>query len=207
MKKGISCLISYIYKKLQEGYVAQKHYSYVNSENINLGVGVKTFITTSIEAATLNSIQIGDNSFIRGRLVTFPGGGIIKVGKECYIGENTEIWSEKSIEIGDRVLIAHNCMLFDSSTHPLDYLERYDQYKRIITTGFPVKEYKTLNKKKIVIKDDAWIGCNSIINKGCTIGKRSIVAAGAVVLKDVPDDVIVAGNPAKIIKYLKITDD
>ena len=54
----------------------------------------------------------------------------------------------------------------------------------------------------IVLKDNVWIGDSAIVGKGVTIGENSIVAAGAVVVKDVPDNVVVGGNPAKIIKEL-----
>ena len=54
----------------------------------------------------------------------------------------------------------------------------------------------------IILKDNVWIGDSAIVGKGVTIGENSIVAAGAVVVKDVPDNVVVGGNPAKIIKEL-----
>ena len=60
-----------------------------------------------------------------------------------------------------------------------------------------------MDPKPIVIEDDAWICCSSIILRGVHIGKGVIVAAGSVVTKDVPDYAMVAGNPARIIKYVK----
>ena len=57
--------------------------------------------------------------------------------------------------------------------------------------------------KDIIINDGVWIGMNSIILPGVTIGKKAVVAAGSVVTKNVPDYCIVAGNPAKIIRELK----
>lgn len=54
----------------------------------------------------------------------------------------------------------------------------------------------------MVIGNNAWIGGSSVILPGVTIGNNVVVAAGSVVVKDVPDNVVVAGNPAKIIKYL-----
>ena len=56
--------------------------------------------------------------------------------------------------------------------------------------------------KKVELKDNVWIGDRAVVGKGVTIGENSIVAAGAIVVKDVPDNVIVGGNPAKIIKEL-----
>ena len=64
------------------------------------------------------------------------------------------------------------------------------------------KNWKAVASDKIVIKDKAWIGFNSIILKGVTVGEGSIVGAGSVVTKDVPDYTVVAGNPAIIVKTL-----
>jgi len=66
--------------------------------------------------------------------------------------------------------------------------------------GIPMK-HQPHQKAKIIIEDDVWIGANAIILKGVTIGKGAVVAAGAIVTKDVPQYAIVGGNPAKIIKY------
>ena len=62
--------------------------------------------------------------------------------------------------------------------------------------------WNEVKSKKIHIKKNSWICARSIILKGVTIGKGSIVAAGSVVTKDVPDFTLVSGNPAKIIKNL-----
>lgn len=147
------------------------------------------------------SIVIGKNTHIRGNLTTFPHGGKITIGKNCYVGEHTKIWSSKNIEIGNYVLISHNVNIFDDTTHPIDPMERRKHVEQIFTTGFP-KEINSLDPKPIKIEDDVWIGCNSIILRGITIGKASIVAAGSVVTKDVPPYTIVAGNPAKVIKKI-----
>lgn len=68
---------------------------------------------------------------------------------------------------------------------------------------YEVKENEKLpeNDEDVVIEDGVWVGCNAIILKGVTIGRGAVVAAGAVVTKDVPQYVIVGGNPAKVIKY------
>ena len=62
--------------------------------------------------------------------------------------------------------------------------------------------HNLLHFAKVTIKENAWICIGAIICPGVTIGKNAIVAAGAVVTKDVPDNVVVGGNPAKIIKKL-----
>jgi len=61
-----------------------------------------------------------------------------------------------------------------------------------------------LDLKRIVLKRNCWIGANSVILPGVTVGVNSVVAAGSVVTKDVPDDTVVAGVPARVIK--KVTE-
>ena len=148
------------------------------------------------------TIVIGESTHIRGRLVTYPYGGKITIGDWCYVGENTNIWSSSSIHIGDYVLIAHCVSIFDDNTHPVDYKLRREHIRSIYTGSsfFPMND--CLVSRPVVIKDDAWIGCNAIILKGVTIGAGAIVAAGSVVTKDVPDFSMVAGNPAAVIRYL-----
>lgn len=144
----------------------------------------------------INSIMIGSNTHIRGRLLTYPSGGNVKIGDYCYIGEGGNIWSACNIEIGNNVLIAHNVDIFDHDTHPIDPVERAEHYKAIITTGHP-KHKVNWNEKPVKVCDNAWIAAKSIILKGVTIGEAAVVAAGSVVTKDVEPYTIVAGNPAK----------
>lgn len=148
-------------------------------------------------------VTIGEYTHILGQLLVFGHGGEISIGDYCYIGHNTCIWSAEEISIGNRVLISHGCNIFDNNTHPIDKDERHQHFVHLVTKGFP-KSQKGLNEKKIVIKDDVWIGANSIILKGVTISEGSIVAMGSLVTQDVPPNCIVAGNPAKIIKKIKI---
>ena len=147
-----------------------------------------------------NKIFIGSHSNIRGHLQIFKHGGEIHIGDYCYLGENSKIWSAQNIYIGDRVLIAHNVNIHDNTSHPMDSKQRHNDYKRIIGLNKLNTEIFDLTPKSIIIKNDAWIGLNSIILKGVTIGEGAIVGAGSVVTKDVPDYAVVAGNPARIIK-------
>lgn len=147
-----------------------------------------------------SQIVIGTNSHVRGELMIFAHGGRIKIGQWCYVGVGTRIWSGASIDIGDRVLISHSVNIFDSLTHPIRASERHEQAKAIFTTGHPRRI--SLDDKPIKISDDAWIGACAIIMRGVTIGRGGIVAAGAVVTKDVPAYTIVAGNPAVVVREL-----
>ena len=89
------------------------------------------------------------------------------------------------IEIGDACMIAHGVYISDADWHGI--------YDRAEPVG---------NTKPIVFEDNVWIGDSAIVNKGVIIGKNSIVGAGSVVVKDVPPNVVVAGNPAKVVKEL-----
>ena len=61
----------------------------------------------------------------------------IGIGDYCFIGENSYIWSGKKIEIGNRVLIGHNCNIFDNDIHPFDMCIRHEQFKHILLIGHP----------------------------------------------------------------------
>lgn len=111
----------------------------------------------------------------------------VKMGLNCRINENVFI---QGATIGNNVLIAPNVSILNKS----------HQHSRV---DIPILEQGDSEAENPVIGDGAWLGRNVIILKGVKIGAHSIVAAGAVVVKDVPDYAIVGGVPAKIIKYRK----
>jgi acetyltransferase-like isoleucine patch superfamily enzyme len=147
-----------------------------------------------------DKIVVGRHSRILGELFTFAHGGEIKIGEWCYIGEGSRIWSAALIEIGDRVLISHSANIFDSLTHPLQAAARHEQVRQIFEQGHPLKV--TLDESPIKICNDAWIGAGAMVLRGVTVGEGGIVAAGAVVTKNVPPYSIVAGNPAVVVREL-----
>lgn len=152
-------------------------------------------------AGVPSAITIGSDTIIRGELLTFFEAGSITIGRYCFIGEGTRIWSAKRIVVGDRVLISHHVNIFDNDTHPIDDVEaRHRQFLGILR-GSPELDV-SLNERAVHIEDDVLIGCQAVILKGVTIGAGSVIGAGAVVTKDVPPRVVVAGNPAQIIRHL-----
>ena len=90
------------------------------------------------------------------------------------------------ITVGDRCLLGPSVHVY-TATHPLDAESRAagQEYGKPVTVG-----------------DDVWIGGQAVLNPGVEVGDRSVVASGAVVTRDVPDDVIVQGNPAEVVKEL-----
>lgn len=107
-----------------------------------------------------------------------------RIGKNVFINFDCVFLDLGGILIEDNVLLAPRVSLL-SEGHPVSPAERH-----------------TLVPGKIHIRKNAWIGANATILPGVTIGENSIVAAGAVVNKEVPDNVVVAGIPAKIIKSI-----
>jgi len=146
-------------------------------------------------------IKIGAGTIVDGDLLTFAHGGRITVGQWCYIGEGSRIWSAKCIEIGDRVMISHNVSIFDNLTHPIDPAERHRHFGAIATSGHP--QGIDLGERPVCIHDDAWIAAGAILLRGVTVGEAAIVGAGSVVTHDVPPFAVVAGNPARVIRYLR----
>ena len=99
------------------------------------------------------------------------------------------IYSMDSITIGRNTDIGSGCKIIDNDFHPLPYSLRY-----------PKEQLDKVKKRPFVIGEGCFLGANSIILKGTTLGKNVVVGAGSVVNGTFPDDVIIAGNPAKIIK-------
>ena len=145
-------------------------------------------------------ISIGDSSIIEGELLVFPHGGKISVGDWCYVGPGTRIWSDNTIAIGHRVMISHHVNIFDNLTHPINAAARHAQFRHIAKAGHPGAI--DLGGKPVHIGDDAWISAGATVLRGVSIGQGSVIGAGAVVTRDVPAGVIVAGNPARIIRAL-----
>ncbi len=108
----------------------------------------------------------------------------ISIGKNIFINHACSFLDLGGITIEDNVLIGPKVNLV-SENHPIDPTQR-----------------KSLIGKPILIKKNAWIGAAATILPGITVGENSIVAAGSIVTKDVPDNTVVAGNPAKQIKSL-----
>ncbi|MEY4432711.1 MAG: hypothetical protein RLZZ44_841 [Bacteroidota bacterium] len=111
----------------------------------------------------------------------------------------------KHIFIGKNVFINHGCSFLDLGGITIEDDVLIGPQVNIITENHPVdpKSRKSLDLKSVTIKRNAWIGANATVLPGVTIGENSIVAAGAVVTKDVPDNTIVGGVPAKFIKKIE----
>lgn len=110
-------------------------------------------------------------------------GAVLRIGDNVVINNGTIISSRIKVEIGDGTGIGYHCLLMDSDGHPL-------------APGMPI------NEGPIVIGKHVWLASKVSVLQGVTIGDFAVVATGAVVTKDVPPYAVVAGVPAKVIRYL-----
>ena len=116
-------------------------------------------------------------------------GKFIEIGEGTFLNFDCIILDACKVKIGKHVLIGPRTCIY-SATHPI--------YAPVRIEGYDVS-------KPVVIGDNVWLGGNVVVNPGVTIGENSIVGAGSVVTKDIPANVIAAGNPCKVIR--EITDD
>jgi maltose O-acetyltransferase len=160
--------------------------------NCEIGELSQLYETCTVDNFSGNrtSIKIGSETHIRGQLLVFPNGGSISIGNQCYVGENSRIWSMDSIKIGDRVLISHNVNIHDNGSHSISAKERNLHFLEIIRAGHP-KFLLNVNSSPVIIEDDVWIGFNSSILKGVTIGRQCVIGAQTIVLKSVPEGMLV----------------
>jgi acetyltransferase-like isoleucine patch superfamily enzyme len=125
----------------------------------------------------------------------------------CAIGDFTLlngalIMAEERIEIGSHCLISWNVGIADSDFHPLEPAQRVTDAQALAPFFKDRPPRPKLATAPVKIADNVWIGMNAVILKGVTIGENSVVAAGAVVTKSVAADVVVAGNPAQVVRQL-----
>jgi acetyltransferase-like isoleucine patch superfamily enzyme len=131
-----------------------------------------------------SDMRVGDDFKVWSghRKTLISGWGKIRFGDRCFVNVGSTIIAVEEIVVGDDVAFANEVYVMDSDSHGVE--------------GRPHKQ------APVRIGDGCWIGARALILPGVTIGKRVLIAAGAVVTKDVPDDSLVAGNPARVIRQL-----
>jgi acetyltransferase-like isoleucine patch superfamily enzyme len=147
-------------------------YVHISGPNIHIGD-----CFTAI-AEPMHRVEIG----VWGRK---PGQGTIRIGNAVLMSPGSRISASDEIAIGDGVMMANGVYVTDSDWHTV-----YDRTER---AAAPTPVY---------IGRNVWLGDHATVLKGVTIGENSVVAARSVVTKDVPANVIVAGNPARVVREL-----
>lgn len=110
----------------------------------------------------------------------------IEVGDNFYSNHNLVILDCAKVTFGNYVFIGPNCSFYTAS-HPLDVKQR----NQGLESAHP-----------ITVGDNVWFGGNVVVLPGVTIGNNSVIGAGSVVTKDIPDNVVAVGNPCRIIKHI-----
>jgi galactoside O-acetyltransferase len=145
-----------------------------------------------------NRLRVGEDSLIQCRVMFDRKGAEVTIGDRCYVGASTLV-SAQSIELGDDIMISWGVTIVDHNSHAIKWEDR----KRDVLDWIKnKKDWAHVKTGPVRIKDKAWIGFNASILKGVTIGEGAVVGAGAVVTRDVPDYVVVAGNPAMPVRNL-----
>ncbi|MBQ9254165.1 MAG: galactoside O-acetyltransferase [Bacteroidales bacterium] len=129
----------------------------------------------------LFSQGIGENSRIMPP-ITVVRAKNVKIGKNVVIMNNCLMMSAGGITIEDNVLVVANC--------------------QIISNNHDLAEHQIITCKPVHLKKNCWVGAGASILPGVTIGENSVIGAGSVVTKDVPDNCIAVGSPAKVIKHI-----
>ncbi len=144
------------------------------------------FGSWSIFRITKGSVSLLPGVWIESNSLCHCDGGVISIGSRTFINRLVTIVSRIKVDIGNDVLIADNVSIYDHDHQIEDPNLTYGKQGYV--------------SKSIVIEDNVWVGSHSVILKGVTIGKNSIVAAGSVVNHSIPSGEIWGGVPAKFIK-------
>ena len=164
-------------------------------KGIEIGTGCKFFGVPHFARFPFSSIQIGKNCGFRSDhtsnligvnhkciLSTLEEGARIKIGNNSGFS-GVSIGAAKEIIIGNNVLCGANSIITDTDWH---------------------SDRSNTLPKPIIIEDNVWIGVNTTILKGVTIGQNSIIGANSVVVKDIPPNVIAGGNPCRVLKQINL---
>jgi acetyltransferase-like isoleucine patch superfamily enzyme len=169
-----------------EGIKIYPNVDIASTEGIYVGRNVSIHSNVRFQQSKESPIILSDNVEIFDHSVIQSLGGGIVIGKNVIIGEYSTIQAQACVTIEDDVLMASKIQIITNA----------HVYEDI---NIPIK-YQSNVSKPVTIKQGAWIGINATILSGVTIGRNSVVGAGAVVVNDVPDYTIVGGIPANVIK-------
>ncbi len=146
---------------------------------------------TAVDDATRHALlpqllcRVGQGSFIEAPFHCSYGRNLY-LGDHVYFNFNCVVLDNNRVEIGNHVMLGPAVQLY-TAVHPLEAEERIAGWE----VALP-----------IVIQDNVWLGGGAIVLPGVTIGRNAVVGAGAVVTRDVPPDVVVVGNPARIVRTI-----
>ncbi|WP_223296256.1 acyltransferase [Shewanella halifaxensis] len=131
--------------------------------------------------------QCSFRSFRLRQSITVQTGAILEIGEGSFFNDGVNICATQSIKIGHHTKVGDMTYIFDTDFHQLS----------------PEREMKNA---PIIIGNNVWVGANSMILAGSSIGNNSVIAAGSIVVGEIPPNCLAAGTPAKVIRSLNIPD-
>ncbi|WP_026630354.1 acyltransferase [Dyadobacter alkalitolerans] len=144
-----------------------------------------------MDVLPFNPFSIGDNSMVEDFTTINNGVGEVRIGNNSLIGLGNVIIGP--ITVGNNVILAQNIVASGLNHNYADIKQPIHQ--------------QGVSVAPIVIEDDCWIGANTVITAGVRIGKHCVIAAGAVVTKNIPPYSVAVGNPARVIKQYDASSD
>jgi len=144
-----------------------------------------------LEALDEGRLTIGEGTLLEpGCWLTLSPEARIEIGKGCFLNRNVMLAAIDRIEVGDHVMFANGCFVGDAA-------HRFDD------PDTPITRQGFTSKGPVKIGSNSWFGANCVVTSGVTIGDRCVIGSNSVVTKDLPDHVIAAGNPAKVLKEIE----
>jgi maltose O-acetyltransferase len=166
-------------------YLLGKHLIDTPLPGSNLAMRFRAFLCRRIFKSYKGYFKVHSN-------VDFGSGINVEIGNNTSL--NRGAWIGNDTVIGDNVMMGPNVSIL-SGSHNFD------------RTDIPMTEQGAPPRQRVIIGDDVWIGTRTVILPGVKIGSHSIIGSGSIVTKDVPEWAIYGGNPAKLIKYRKQTNE
>jgi acetyltransferase-like isoleucine patch superfamily enzyme len=154
------------------------------------------YVRHPIEGEVLDNLRAGKlnvgqgTHFEPGCWITMSAEAKVTIGDGCYLNRETMIAAEREVTIGDHVMFANGCFIGDAA-------HRFDD------PDLPITWQGFTTKGPVRIGSNCWFGVHCVVTGGVTIGDRCVIGANSVVTSDLPDGVIAAGIPARVIREIE----
>ena len=183
-------------KKLVYWYCSRRFKSKVAPQSGRCIVGPTARVSTQ-DGSPREDIVVGNRCRVNGLLYS-QSHGKISIGDCCAISRNVQVRSCKSIFIGDFTAISANVIIQDNNSHPIS--PAFRKVRSQMPVGHEVHLWRWTESAPVKIGRNVWIGENARVCKGVTIGDNSVIGASSVVTKDIPENCVAVGNPARVVK-------
>ena len=144
-----------------------------------------------LEGLDSGRLDLGNGTMLEpGCWITMAPEAKVRIGEGCFLNRNVMIAAHREVTIGDHVMFANGCFVGDAS-------HRFDD------PDVPITWQGFTSKGPVRIGSNCWFGVNCVVTEGVTIGDHCVIGSNSVVTSDLPDGVIAAGTPARVIKEIE----